>query len=339
MPRSSNLLRAYIVLGNNEIKRSDTVSHLKKYVKDSLAAFNLDEMDARGDLEPQTLKTSLEALPVGDKYRLVIVHDAQKLSSRVQKMLLDYLDNPNEGSVLLLDASVPCEEESRKKDAFVKSKLYSKIKKMGPEATINCPTPKPWEMPKAVQTKLARKAKTTIDPDAAQELVKRLGTNMSLLSSELETLKNLAQEPGHIRLQDVTDNVVRIVEPTPWDLADAMCERNLKKSLELLAQMRTSVGPGTIAYLTGRVKELICAKSLEERGESSALASELHKQSWQVKNYTRWARKFSREELVAALKACAQTDRAIKSGSDVRNTLITLLANICGEPSQITYNC
>ena len=70
------------------------------------------------------------------------------------------------------------------------------------------------------------------------------------------------------------------------------------------------------SVLVGRLRELICAKSLDARGAASGLARELGRQSWQVKNHVRWSRAFGEEELVELLGQAAVCERALKGSQD-----------------------
>ena len=85
-----------------------------------------------------------------------------------------------------------------------------------------------------------------------------------------------------------------------------------------------------LSLLTGRVRELICARSMQDRGTAPRLASELGKQDWQVRNHARWARAFSQGELEDALHACAETDAALKRGANADQAMIDLIFSICG---------
>ena len=107
-----------------------------------------------------------------------------------------------------------------------------------------------------------------------------------------------------------------------------MSARNVKGALELLSGMDQGSYIGSLSYLEGRIRELICAKCLDERGSGASLAAELGKQDWQVKNLRGWARRFTIEELVSALKSCAKADSGLKSGADPRDAMVRLVLGI-----------
>ena len=67
------------------------------------------------------------------------------------------------------------------------------------------------------------------------------------------------------------------------------------------------------SLLTGRIRELICARSLASRGQANDLAQRL-----------------GDEDLRRALCACADCERSLKTGGDPDITFVRLVMEICG---------
>ena len=61
---------------------------------------------------------------------------------------------------------------------------------------------------------------------------------------------------------------------------------------------------------------IFCAKALAQRGQAGMLASELGLQAWQVKNFPAWARNYTMDELVDAMRSAPDCERALKSSPD-----------------------
>ena len=323
MGKASTLLPVYLVIGTNEIKREEAIRRMKTKLDPGLAAFNLDELAAGSVADPDTLKASLDAMPAGDAFRLVIVSEADRLAKPVQEMLVSYLKNPNPTTVLMLVVgALP------KGSGFTRSALCKAVKAAGAHSVIDCTPPKPWQLAGELVQKVAPQLGITLDRDAAEELVKRSGTSLMLLRNEISQLGNLASDPGHVMLRDVETHIVRTEDIKPWELADAVSARNVKGALELLSGMDQGSYIGSLSYLEGRIRELICAKCLDERESGAGLAAELGKQDWQVKNLRGWARRFTIEELVSALKSCAKADSGLKSGADPRDAMVRLVLGI-----------
>lgn len=301
----ADLLPAYLIVGADELKRDVAVRRLRSRVPADMADFNLDELDGASLEEPGQLISSAQTMPFCADFRLVIVNGAGQLAKPVSEAVVSYLADPNPQCVLCLVA------EKLAKN----TRLYKAVAKVGPHSVIDCAPLKRWELPPYV-VKLAQKRGLSMDNAAAQELVERVGESTVALDNQIATLAQLVGDVGRITLADVEANVAQIAEVSPWAFADAVCERNAPRAMEMLNLMKASSLVFLHSVLVGRLRELICAKSLDARGAASGLARELGRQSWQVKNHVRWSRAFGEEELVELLGQAAVCERALKGSQD-----------------------
>lgn len=301
----ADLLPAYLIVGADELKRDAAVRRLRSRVPADMADFNLDELDGASLEEPGQLISSAQTMPFCADFRLVIVNGAGELAKSVSEAVVSYLADPNPQCVLCLVA------EKLAKN----TRLYKAVAKVGPHSVIDCAPLKRWELPPYV-VKLAQKRGLSMDNAAAQELVERVGESTVALDNQIATLAQLVGDAGRITLADVEANVAQIAEVSPWAFADAVCERNAPRAMEMLNLMKAPSLVFLHSVLVGRLRELICAKSLDARGAASGLARELGRQSWQVKNHVRWSRAFGEEELVELLGQAAVCERALKGSQD-----------------------
>ena len=301
----ADLLPAYLIVGADELKRDAAVRRLRSRVPADMADFNLDELDGASLEEPGQLISSAQTMPFCADFRLVIVNGAGQLAKPVSEAVVSYLADPNPQCVLCLVA------EKLAKN----TRLYKAVAKVGPHSVIDCAPLKRWELPPYV-VKLAQKRGLSMDSAAAQELVERVGESTVALDNQIATLAQLVGDAGRITLADVEANVAQIAEVSPWAFADAVCERNAPRAMEMLNLMKAPSLVFLHSVLVGRLRELICAKSLDARGAASGLARELGRQSWQVKNHVRWSRAFGEEELVELLGQAAVCERALKGSQD-----------------------
>lgn len=319
MAQATQLLAAYLAVGPDELKRKETLSRLKARAAGPFEAFNLEEIEASADLEPQTLLSSLNTLPMGADRRIVVVENAEKLPKPVSEALVKYLANPNEACTLCLTATTLAKT----------TRLYKALAKVGPKAVIDCSAKKGRDLLPYVQ-KLARSHNLTISSDAASELTARVGESSTMLDTQLASLSALLGGGGSVTLGLVESNVARVAEVKPWEFLDRLAQRDLARSLQLLRLLDGGSAIGLCSLVCGRVRELICAKSLAARGEGGLVAKELKKQDWQVRNLGRWAGNFRDGELELLLSRCADADAALKSGADERSTLTALVCSVCG---------
>lgn len=301
----ADLLPAYLIVGADELKRDAAVRRLRSRVPADMADFNLDELDGASLQEPGQLISSAQTMPFCADFRLVIVNGTGELAKPVSEAVVSYLADPNPQCVLCLVA------EKLAKN----TRLYKAVAKVGPHSVIDCAPLKRWELPPYV-VKLAQKRGLSMDNAAAQELVERVGESTVALDNQIATLAQLVGDAGRITLADVEANVAQIAEVSPWAFADAVCERNAPRAMEMLNLMKAPSLVFLHSVLVARLRELICAKSLDARGAASGLARELGRQSWQVKNHVRWSRAFGEEELVELLGQAAVCERALKGSQD-----------------------
>lgn len=318
MPEKPALLPAYLIVGPDELKRSQAVARLRARVDGLFAAFNLEEIQATGDLDEVSVLASLNTLPMGGDRRVVVIEPADKLPKAVSEAIVRYLENPNESCTLALVATTLAKT----------TRLYKAVAKVGARSVIECAARKGRDLPPYVQ-KLAAAHGVSIDFDAARELVARVGESTTMLDTQVSTLAALLGGSGVITRDFVEGHVARVAEVKPWEFLDRLSERDAHRALALYRLLDGSA-LGLLSLMTGRLRELVCARSLSSRGASAALAEELGKKDWQVKNHLRWSRVFSDGELEGLLAECAGAERALKSGADERTVMVRLISRICG---------
>lgn len=318
MAEKGALLPAYLIVGPDELKRKQAVVRLRARVDGPFAAFNLEELVASGDMDPVEVLASLNTLPMGGDRRVVVIEAAEKLPKAVSEAIVGYLASPNESCTLALVAA-----------ALAKTtRLYKAVAKVGPRSVIDCAAKKGRDLPPYVQ-KLASAHGVGISPDAARELVARVGESSTMLDTQLGSLAALLGGSGTVTREFVEANVARVAEVKPWEFLDVLSARDARRALSLYRLLDGSA-LGLLSLVTGRLRELVCARSLAARGSAPALAGELGKQDWQVRNHVRWARGFAEGELEGLLDACARSERALKSGSDEDEVMVRLIARVCG---------
>lgn len=308
----SGLLAAYLVVGVDQLKRDTAIRRLKARLEPGLDAFNLDERTASANLGAQDLQVSLNTLPVGQGFRLVLVHDARALAKATSEMIVSYLQNPNPDCVLCLEA------ESLPKT----TRLYKAVAKVGKRSIISCDAIKPRDLP-AYVVKLARSLRCNMDQAAARELVSRVGEDTTLIERTIRTL--LEQCGANISIADVEANVARTAEVKPWDFLDKVAAGDTRRALELYRHMQNPSHLALVSLLTRRVRDLICARSLMDRGKQRQIAQTLGRQDWQVRGLVDSARRYSAQGLCRCLAACATCEGELKTGADPEASFLRLV--------------
>lgn len=320
---SAKLLPAYLLVGPDEVKRDAAIDRLVSRLEASgMATFNLDDRDMTKPQEPDEIIASLSTFPMGSDFRLVILRGCDHLVKAMSEALVSYLTEPSPDTVCLIVA-----------DALAKNtRLYKAVAKIDAKAVIDCSAKKRWELPAYVQGMASRHG-VSISSTAAEELVARAGESTRMLDTQLKKLAAMTGS-SNIELADVERYVVRTAEIKPWDFLDAVSARDVGRALELYRLLPPKSEVRLLSLLLTRVRELIVAKALDERGQARELASTLGVKDWQVKNHVRWSRLFTMDELVDALRGAVETECALKGSRDSEIAFATWFVSIAQRPSR-----
>ena len=320
---SAKLLPAYLLVGPDEVKRDAAIDRLVSRLEASgMATFNLDDRDMTKPQEPDEIIASLCTFPMGSDFRLVILRSCDHLVKAMSDALVSYLAAPSPDTVCLIVA-----------DALARNtRLYKAVAKIDAKAVIDCSAKKRWELPAYVQGMASRHG-VSISSAAAEELVARAGESTRMLDTQLKKLAAMTGSSS-IELADVERYVVRTAEIKPWDFLDAVSARDVARAFELYRLLPPKSEVRLLSLLLTRVRELIVAKALDERGQARELASTLGVKDWQVKNHVRWSRLFSMDELVDALRSAVETECALKGSRDSEIAFTTWFVSIARRSSR-----
>ncbi len=313
------LLPAYLAVGTDELKMRRVVERLDaRLAKAGDPAFNREEVDGAHAPEPALLRSMLDTLPFGSDFRLVVFRDVDKAPKAVTEEVVSYLADPCPTTVLAMTAARQPKT----------TRLYKAVAKLGDKAVIDCAPKKRWELPQQV-VGMARSHGLAMDPDAADELVRRVGESTVMLDNELGKLAVSLGPGARVGAGEVRRLVARTAEVKPWDFLDAVCRRDAAGAMLLWAQMPSQSPVGLFALAVTRLRELVAAKALAARGRPGDLAAELGLQAWQVKNHAQWARNYTMGELVAALRRAADAEAELKSSPDKELVLQRWVLALC----------
>lgn len=303
--KNTQLLPAYLADGEDLLKRSAVVRRLRSRIeKEGDLAFNSDSFDGTS-AEGEALVTACKTLPFASEKRLVTVNSADKLAKKAQSALVEYLKEPNESTVLLLIS-----------DKLSKnSALYKAVKALGASAIIDCTPPKKKDLANQVRA-MAPSHGITITPKAASALVELVGEDTVHLDAELGKLASAQISEDSVTEEQVREMVARVAEAKPWEFVNAFSARDLKACIYLLGLMPSASPYALLRQCVGRLRELMCAKSvLAKGGGSQDIARSLGVPDWKVKNHIAWSHLYTSSELRHAVESSLETERKMKGGS------------------------
>ncbi|WP_080797319.1 DNA polymerase III subunit delta [Arabiibacter massiliensis] len=314
------LLPVYLVSGEDALKRDAVAKRLRaRLSKMGDLSFNADEFNGETALGADIV-AACNTVPFASPVRLVEVRGADKLKKADAEALVAYLSSPNETTVLALVA------EKLAKN----TRLYKAVAAHGKTAVIDCTPPKRYELPRMVRS-MAVGHGVTLTEGAAAKLVDLVGEDTVHLDSELKKIALAHRGTDAVNEHEIVAMVSRTAEVKPWEFVDAFAARDARKCLLYLGRMDSVSPHALIAMCTSRLRELVCARSLAERGNPRGVAAALKMPDWRCKNHAAWARGFTAAELRGAIVSARDAERAMKSGADPRATFVDwMLAVVVG---------
>lgn len=255
-----------------------------------------------------------ETLPFLVPSKIILVRDsvlfaAGRESSRIEhrpEILLAYMGQPSETTVLVF--MVPQEKLDERK------KLVKTAK--GNDFVISF---SPLQSEELLQWLLKRASNQgrTMGNSAAEELLRRAGTDMHALAAETDKLCLHAGTGGSVTLESVQSLVPMATEQNVFKLTEELAALRTAEAItlyyDLLKQREEPIK--LMALLVRQFRNMLYVKELGSQGYSpQQMASQLGLHPYAVKITGEQARKFSQERLAAMLSELADLDYAMKTG-------------------------
>lgn len=316
MATKQTLKPVYLIISEQLFLRNQAVDRLRERLEEQGPMdFNMSQYDAEHS-DFVEIVDACNTLPFAVPYRLVIVTSIEKASAANMNILVEYVNNPSETTVL----AVVGEKIAKT------SRLYKAIAKQG--AVLDRKAPKGRDLPQTV-IGLGAQLGLQLNTQAAQALINAAGEELDVLQLSLEKIKTYMMPRTRVELSDVAAVVAQTAEVRIWDFTNALFERKVGRALELMQEITLNQAKrpkqrndlfSLMSLAERSTRECLAARCLIDRGNdsSSALAQELGKQEWQARAVMSQARKFRTEELRAALIDMAAMQHAIRTGSNDR---------------------
>ncbi len=318
--KQPTLLPAYLIVGEDLLKQRRVVERLRSSAaKLGDLEFNHDRFDGQSATGADVV-AACNTLPFMSDVRLVEVVQTDKMRKEDSEALVEYLACPSPSTVLALIA------EKLAKN----TRLYKAVAAVGKTAVIDCAPMKSYELARAVRS-MAPAHGFTMTAAAADKLVEFVGADTVRIDSELKKIAlSCAGAAAPVTDRDIESMVARTSELAPWSFVDALARRDLAACVNMYPRLGRNPGYGLLALCATRVRELILAKTIEQRGDSVPLERVLGGPSWRYKNHVSDARRFSLAELEGALVLLRDTERLMKSGADPDRAFMDWVVAVAG---------
>jgi len=239
-------------------------------------------------------------------HRVAVIRDIGSATPEVQNQILAVVAQPLDDVGLVLVHP-----------GGVKGKgLLDKLKKAKVE-TVDCPTPKTWDLPKFVTVE-AKRAGSSMDPETAQAVVDAVGHDLRSLASAVAQLASDNDQ------RTISQSLVQRyfggrAEVTSFAVADAALAGRAGQAMEQLRwALSTGVAPVLVtSALASGLRGLGKYVSASGGGMREAdLAREIGVPPWKLKTLRGQARGWDERGLAHALRAVAVADAEIKGAAD-----------------------
>lgn len=306
--KSNSFKNMYLLFGEEAFLRN----YNKKLLRDALTEpddnLNYSYFEGNGTDVSQVVDL-INTMSFMSDHRVVMCENTGWMSKEEGggdlTMLIDALNVISEDVIFIL-----CEEKADKR-----SKLYKLISSKGVAEEYKQETEETltrWAVGYAGNSGKKMTGAT------AMYLVTEVGTDMTLLSLELEKLIAWCLDRDEITIADVDAVCTHQVNGKIFDMITAISNRRQKEALRLYYDLLTlRESPFHILSLLVRQYNnmLVVKDGLVNHRLNQEIASKSGIQEWLVKKLTDSVRNMKYREIKDALEACAQADEAIKSGN------------------------
>lgn len=274
--------------------------HLDPGTKD----FNYDPM--RGsEVSVEDMASILSTPPMMAEWRVVLLREVEALasSSRAREALMEIVSNPPPGLALILLANIPKGSSA---------KFYQELKKR--TQSMEFPEVGPNDVPGWIIDWAESCHGRVVTPDAARALAAGVGTDLGVLSQELEKLNTLVDEGSPIDVEAVTAAGTHVPTEDRWVWMDRVGHKKFDGALQGLGVL-FSQGESGVGLTMGLATHLIRLALFLAGGPGALDAALPHHQKWLSSRLQKQARLWSMEELEGAILGLRRVDRLLKSSS------------------------
>jgi len=284
----------------------------------NLSTYDLEEIPIEVALE------DAETIPfLGDK-RLIFLNNpgfltAEKTKDKVEHQLgrlEQYMKEPSPYSIVVMVAPYEKLDERKKLTKELKrTAVVAEAKKLGEHELKN------W---------IVQRAKingTSIGDEAVERMLALAGTNLFLLTSEVDKLSLYCNETKQIDAETVEKLVSRSLEQNIFTLVDKVVHRKVDEALRIYYDLlRQNEEPLKIlAIIAGQFRLIYQVKELARRGYGQQqMGGYLKVHPFRVKLAAGQAMQFSDEELTKIMKMLADADYQAKTGGMNKELLIEM---------------
>lgn len=305
LPASLAKLRggAFYLHGEDDFRKEEVVRALVEvHLDPATRDFNFDPL--RGtEVDAETLASVLGTPPMMAEWRVVVIREVEGLagSPRARDILMQFVASPPPGLALVMSCTVP---------QGSKAKFYSELARKARSLEFQSITEA--DVPGWLMGRATERFGVELDVEAAQALGAAMGSNLGVLTQELEKLTEFVGERGRIALADVEAAGTRLPSQDRWRWFDMVGERRFGEALDTLGVLMGQ-GENGVGLVIGLTTHLLRVGIVAERGTQALEALLPRHQRWLAGRLGSQARRWRPADIDAALEGLLRVDRLLKS--------------------------
>lgn len=311
----------YAIFGSEDFLRSEALARIMADVlgpqREQMALAEYEGPDADlADVLDECRTASLLA-----PMRLVIVREADDFISNHREALEKYAKSPSATAVLVLECTKWASS----------TRLYKIVDQLG--GNIACNELKGNAVTGWVTSRCQSAYGCRMDPTTARRLVELVGGQLGMLNMELSKLAVYVSPRKQITEQDVEELVGASRAETVFMIADALCDGDARRALELwdqLVALERDAEWRAVGGLTYSLRRLAEAKRSVERGMTVSEAARRFGFFTDANRLGRQLQRFTLTQWEDLLKRLLEIDLGAKTGlASPREAIEKLIVSLC----------
>ena len=314
----------HLLHGPNDFARKEKLAEIRDSLGDpSLADLNLTTLEGR-DLTLGAIRNYADVMPfIAPKRVIVVTNFVAHLRPEDLPALVAYVKElPVTTELVLVESeTLPRNHPLLKIAAEIGAEVIN-------YGELDRGALRPW-----IQQRV-KLYNASIEPGAAELLARLVGSNLRLLSNEIEKLTLYVGETRPIQTADVELLVPYSEESEDFGFANAIAQRNARRAYDQLGRLldEGKHPMGILASIAGQIRGLLEVKDMAERGLTPMEIAQVKgwRSDYPAKMRMREASNFSLARLEQILELLLEADLQIKTGRiDSLLALDTLVARLC----------
>lgn len=307
----NKICNVYYIVGKDGYLRDSAQQMIVKRCVSNFTQFNVIRFNDE-NFNMEQIMNACNSIPLGDKYRVVVIGDAMPNPSDVQA-LQKYIKKPNETTCLII------------KDGAG----FSGYKSIIPLCeTVDCNN-LDEKILRSIIVKKLNSMGVNIESDAIKLLMEYCVYDLTFIDLELQKLGAYAGRGGVVTVSVIDKLVHKNLEYSIFELSNAVAEKNNRKAFQLLDLMLDNKEnpQNLMLLLVSNFRRIFYVAA--SKGSDKEIADLLDVKEYSIKIARRLTQKFTPKKLKQILDLGGQLDFDIKNGKiNDKNAIYYFVSNI-----------